>query len=254
MHIAITGAAGEVGRVVSEAFDEDDRTLFTHSEHDDLDSEPLDATDRAAFEDAVAGSDALVHLAWNPADRDAWGEGDEANVRMADNAFEAAIASGVDRVVIASSAHAFGLYNRDDPTEFEATVERPSTTVRPDTPPRPDSYYGVAKVAVEGLSRFYADRYDLEVVVVRVGWLMDAAELRATADDADPRHRFARAMWLSPRDCRALFRAAVEHPIERSPVVAHGVSRNADRYLSLTETMQRLDYRPRDDAATVLDG
>lgn len=254
MDIAITGAAGKVGRVVSEAFDEAEQSLFTHSEHADLDSELLDATDRDAFEDALADSDVLVHLAWNPADRDAWDEGDEANVRMADNAFEAAIAADLDRVVMASSAHAFGLYNRDDPTEFEAMVERPSTTVRPDTPPRPDSYYGVAKVAIEGLAQFYADRYGLEVVVVRVGWLMDETKLRETADDAAARHRFARAMWLSPRDCRSLFRAAVEHPIESSPVVAHGISRNGDRYLSLTETMQRLGYRPRDDAAAVLDG
>jgi L-arabinose 1-dehydrogenase [NAD(P)+] len=36
-------------------------------------------------------------------------------------------------------------------------------------------------------------------------------------------------------------------------VVAHGISRNADRFLSLTETMQRLDYRPQDDAAAVLE-
>ncbi|WP_372480922.1 NAD-dependent epimerase/dehydratase family protein (plasmid) [Halomicrobium sp. HM KBTZ05] len=254
MQIAITGGAGRVGRVVAEAFDAAERTLLTHGEHDDLDGELLDATDRAAFEEAITGSDVLVHLAWSPADRDAWDEGDEANVRMADNALAAALACDLDRVVVASSAHAFGMYNRDDPTEFEATVERPSTTIRPETPPRPDSYYGVAKVAIEGLCRFYADRYDLAVVVVRVGWLMDETELRATADDAEARHRFARAMWLSPRDCRALFRAAAEHSIERSPVVAHGISRNADRTLSLTETMQRLDYRPRDDAAAVLDG
>lgn len=253
MQIAITGAAGAVGRVVSEAFGENELTLLTHSEHEDLDSERLDASDQDAFEDAVAGADALVHLAWDPADRDAWGAGDELNVRMAANAFDAALATGVDRVVMASSVHAFGLYNRDDPTEFEAIVERPATTVRPDTPPRPDSYYGVAKVAVEGLCRFYADRYDLDIVVVRIGWLMDETELRETADDTDARHRFARATWLSPRDCRALFRAAVEHPLDTSPVVAHGISRNSDRYFSLTETMQRLDYRPSDDAADVLD-
>ncbi|MDZ5812726.1 NAD(P)-dependent oxidoreductase [Halorubrum sp. AD140] len=254
MQTAITGAAGAVGRVVAEAFDETERILLTHSEHEDVDGELLDATDRDAFDAAVAGADALVHLAWDPADRDAWDGGDETNVRMAANAFDAALEAGVDRVVMASSVHAFGLYDRDDPAEFEALVERPTTTVRPDTPPRPDSYYGVAKVAVEGLCRFYADRHGLDVVAVRIGWLMDETELRETADGADARHRFARATWLSPRDCRALFRAAVEHPLDGSPVVAHGVSRNSDRHLSLTETMQRLGYRPSDDAAAVLDG
>jgi L-arabinose 1-dehydrogenase [NAD(P)+] len=60
-------------------------------------------------------------------------------------------------------------------------------------------------------------------------------------------------MWLSPRDCCALFEAAVDASLDRPPVVAHGISRNADRFLSLTETMQRLDYRPQDDAAAVLE-
>lgn len=253
MNVAITGAAGAVGRVVTEAFDEDERLLLTHSGHEDVDSELLDATDRAAFVEAVEDADALVHLAWNPADRDDWNEGDEANVRMAANALDAALATDLDRVVLASSAHAVGMYNRDDPGAFEAMVEDPTTTVRPESPPRPDSYYAVAKVAVEGLARFYADRHDLEVVVVRIGWLMDGRELHETADDDASRHRFARAMWLSPRDCRALFRAAVETPINDSPVVAHGISRNSDRFLSLTETMLQLDYRPVDDATDVLE-
>lgn len=172
---------------------------------------------------------------------------------MAANALEAALAADLDRVVLASSAHTVGMYNRDDLNAFEATVEEPATTVRPETPPRPDSYYAVAKLAVEGLGRFYADQHDMEVVLVRIGWLMGAEELRERADDDAGRHRFARAMWLSPRDCRALFRAAVETPIEDPPVVAHGISRNGDRFLSLTETMLQLDYRPVDDATDVLE-
>ena len=253
MHVAITGAAGKMGRVVADAFAADDLTLLTHSEHEDIDSELLDADDRDAYVDAVADADALVHFAWSDDDRENWEGANERNLRMTANAFEAARTNDIDRVVVASSAHAFGMYNRDDPNKFEATVAQPSTVVRPETPPRPDSYYGVAKVAVEGLATFYADRYDLDIVVVRIGWLMDESDLRDTASGDDARHRFARAMWLSPRDCRALFRAAVETPIDESPVVAHGISRNGDRYLSVTETMQRLDYRPSDDAADVLE-
>jgi L-arabinose 1-dehydrogenase [NAD(P)+] len=59
-------------------------------------------------------------------------------------------------------------------------------------------------------------------------------------------------MWLSHRDCRALFRRTVEASMDRSPVIAHGISSNSDRFLSLTETMQQLDYRPEDDASAVL--
>jgi len=172
---------------------------------------------------------------------------------MTVNAFEAALAVGVSRVVVASSAHVVGMYNRDDPTNLESMVPNPTETVDTESPTRPDSFYGVAKAAVEGLASYYADRYDIEVVVIRIGWLMTADELRETQSDPADRHRFARAMWLSPQDCRGLFRAAVEASISRSPVIAHGLSRNEDRFLTLTETAQQLGYRPKDDAGEVID-
>lgn len=253
MHVAITGAAGNVGRVAVDAFDRDRLTLLTHREHEDMDSELLDATDRDAFVDALDGVDVLVHLAWVTGDRSGWSEGQEANLRIATNAMAAARENDLDRVVVASSAHVHGMYNRDDPAKFESTVEEPTTAVDTETPPRPDSYYGVAKVATEALCSYNADRYGLDVVVVRIGWLMSREELRETESEPADRRRFARAMWLSHRDCRALLRAAAETPIDRSPVIAHGISANGDRYLALTETMQRLDYRPRDDSAAVLD-
>lgn len=43
---------------------------------------------------------------------------------------------------------------------------------------------------------------------------MGEPELPATAAEADARHRFARSTWLSPQNCRALSRAAVEHPLD----------------------------------------
>lgn len=259
MHVAISGAGGAVGRVVASEFEPDRRTLFTHSEQDDIDGPLLDATDRRAFvntlknADASQEVDALVHLAWGPADGANWNEDHEANVRMAANAFEAALAVGVDRVVVASSAHVVGMYNRDDPAKPESTVPNPTETVDVASPTRPDSFYGVAKAAVEGQASYYADRYGIEAVVVRIGWLMPAEELRETRSGPADRHRFARAMWLSHRDCRRLFRAAVEASITRPPVVAHGISRNGDRFLTLTETAQRLGYRPKDDASEVID-
>ena len=261
MHVAITGAGGKVGRVVTEAFDDEQVTLFTHSEHEDVDSRLLDATDREAFADGIEGAerdgnggvDVLVHLAWAPADRGDWTEGHADNVAMTANAFEAALARGVDRVVVASSAHVVGMYNRGDPASFESVVESPTETVDPASPQRPDSFYGVAKTAVEGLAAYYADRHGVESVAVRIGWLMTDEELRETCSDVADRHRFARATFLSHRDCRTLFRVAAEASIEDPPVVAHGISRNADRFLTLTETMQRLGYHPRDDASEVLE-
>lgn len=253
MEIAITGAAGKVGRVAVDAFDRDQLTLLTHHEHEEVSSELLDATDREAFVDALDGVDVLIHLAWITGDRSDWSEGAESNLRITTNAMAAARENDLDRVIIASSVHLHGMYNRDDPSKFEAAVENPTTVIDTETPPRPDSYYGVAKVATEALCSYNADRYGLDIVVVRIGWLMSREDLQKMESEPEKRRRFARAMWLSHRDCRKLLRAAARASIDHSPVIAHGISANGDRYLTLTETMQQLDYRPQDDAAAVLD-
>lgn len=253
MTIGITGAAGDVGSVVRDAFDEGERELFTHSEYDDLDSTALEVTDESAFVSALDGVDVLVHLAWAPAEEESWTDGHGENLEGVYNAFEAARQNDVDRVVFASSNHAVGMYNREDTSSMESVVADPSTAVAPADPPRPDSYYGVAKVAAEAMGAFYADRYEMDVVSLRIGWLMSEAELRETeSEEADARHRFARAMWLSHRDCRAVFDAAVHAPLDDSPLVVNAISRNSDRFLTLTDTMVALGYKPRDDAAEVL--
>lgn len=277
MHVAITGAAGQVGRIASEAFAPDSRTLFTHREHDDLDAEVLDVTDADAVHDALAASDAdaatdadaasdadagtdvdaLLHLAWAPAPGESWDEGHAANVQGTITVLEAALANDLDRVVLASSIHAVGMYNREHADRMESLVADPDEIVAPDDPPRPDSYYGVAKVACEAMGRYYADRYGLDVVCLRIGWVCTEEELRETRADDPDRHRFARATWLSPRDCRAVCRAALTTDLDdvADPAVPlPAVSANADRFQTLAPTMQRLGYRPRDDAAAVLDG
>ncbi|AGN01812.1 NAD dependent epimerase/dehydratase family protein [Salinarchaeum sp. Harcht-Bsk1] len=263
MHVAITGAAGQIGEIAREAFEPAERTLFTHSEHEGLDATVLEVTDREAVGAALAdaGADVLLHLAWGPAGRDDWEDGHASNLEGTIDVLEAAVEHDLDRVVLASSIHAVGMYNRERADEMESLVAEPATVIGPDDPPRPDSYYGVAKVACEAMGRYYADRYDLEVVPLRIGWVCDREELRAVATAASSesdraRGRFARATWLSPRDCRAVCEAAVRADL--GPAMTPGrplpaISANADRFQTLAPTMRAIGYRPRDDAAAVLD-
>jgi L-arabinose 1-dehydrogenase [NAD(P)+] len=250
--VAITGAAGEVGRVVADAFDPAERQLFTHSEHDDVDSELLDFTDTDQFCGALEGTDVLIHTAWMGAPDDEWEDTHQANVEGVATALAAAVENGLDRVIFPSSNHVTGLYNRDDPSTMETMAADGTRAVDPEDPVRPDSFYAVSKVACEAMCRHYAERHDLEVVVLRVGWLMPAEELRDVQSGDTDRARFARAMWLSPRDCQALFGRAARATLQETPLVLNAVSRNAGRYLSLTETTLHLGYRPQDDAGEVV--
>ena len=251
--IAITGAAGNVGRVLRSGFDDHEVTALTHREHDDVESVVVDITDRGAFADALEGQDVLIHLAGNPSPEAEWDEVVEPNIEGTYNAYEAALANGLDRVVFASTNHVLNMYNRDDPAETEAMTTGYARTVDPDDPPRPDSYYGISKVAGEATGSYYADRHGVEVVNARIGWLLDRDELAETQDADEGSARFARAMWLSPRDCLAAMEAAATADLPENPLTVHVTSANGDRYMALTHTLRTIGYRPRDDADEALD-
>ncbi|SEV82884.1 NAD-dependent epimerase/dehydratase family protein [Natrinema salifodinae] len=252
--IAITGASGNVGREAIDAFPDDDHdlTLFSHSETEDLDAEPLEITDREQFVDALDGQDVLIHLAANPSPRAEWDEVRGPNVDGVYNAFEAAAANNLERVVFASSNHAVNMKNTVSGIRPESTVGNPGI-VRPDGPADPDTYYGVTKVFGEAMGSYYAKRHGFDVVNLRIGWLLTRDELRQECEERDASgERYARAMWLSPEDCRRVLNAAATTTLETTPLIAHGISDNSERFLSLSETMLELGYRPQDNAEAVL--
>lgn len=251
--IAITGASGRVGREALQAFPDDSLTLFSHSETEDLETTPLEIEDRSAFVDALSGQDVLVHLAANPDPRAEWDEVSGPNIEGLYNAYEAAVENDLERVVFASSNHAVNMRNTVSPIRPESTVGNP-TIVRPDDPPNPDTYYGVTKVFGEAMGDYYAAREGIDVVHLRIGWLLTREELREECDERDGAgERYARAMWLSPEDCRRVIHQAATSALSESPVVAHGISHNSDRFLSLSETLMALEYHPEDDSSDVLD-
>ena len=252
--IAITGASGRVGRKSIEAFDDENLTLFSHSESEDLDTETLEIADYDEFADALEGQDVLIHLAANPSPRAEWDEVREPNVDGVYNAFEAAVENDLERVVFASSNHAVNMANVVSPIRPESTVGKPSI-VRPDDEMNPDTYYGVTKAFGEAMGHYYANRHGLDVVNLRIGWLLSEDELEEEVADRDGAgERYARAMWLSPDDCQQVIRAAATTTLESTPLTAHGISDNSERFLTLSETMLELGYRPQDDSADVLGG
>ncbi|WP_254530507.1 NAD-dependent epimerase/dehydratase family protein [Natrinema gelatinilyticum] len=252
--IAITGVTGNVGREAIDAFPDDDHelTLFSHSETDELDATPLEITDREAFVDVLEGQDVLIHLAANPSPRAAWDELRGPNVDGLYNAFEAAVENDLERVVFSSSNHAVNMHNTVSVVRPESTVATPAI-VRPDGRADPDTFYGVTKVFGEAMGSYYAKRHGFDVVNLRIGWLLTRDELRQECRERDGAgERFARAMWISPGDCRRVLNAAATSTLEDSPLIAHGISDNSERFLSLAETMQTLEYRPQDDSEAVL--
>ncbi len=226
--ILITGAAGRIGTMLRSRLARDGRTLRL------LDIKAVDAgpgeeavtasvTDLGALTVACQGTDAVIHLGGIPTEAP-WDKILDVNINGTCNVFEAARRAGVPRVVFASSNHAVGFAPRADfPVPDYAF-------------PAPDTYYGVSKVAGEGLAALYAHRYGMDAICVRILSCFER-----------PRTSRMLATWLSPDDAGRLFEACLTVPAPGFRVI-FGVSANTrGGFVSLAEA-RALGYEPRDDA------
>ncbi|NUP63442.1 MAG: NAD-dependent epimerase/dehydratase family protein [Nonomuraea sp.] len=225
--VVITGGFGRVGRLVRPAL---------------LKEHPLRVVDRVAgqampgeevvladlgepgvAERALEGASAVVHLAADPRAEASWEEVYAANVVLTRRLLDAAAARAVPRVVLASSVHAMGEYNRPG--------HRP---VDPGWVPRPCCAYGLSKVVGETMGRLHADLTGASVVCLRLG---------STGYPLDEARYLG--MYLSERDAGALMLAALKAGPGWS--VHFGVSANTRRHWDITSA-RRLGYTPRDDS------
>lgn len=224
--VLITGAAGAIGSclrdglrpLVDELVLSDVRAVTPVANERFV---PADLADRDAVAGAVQGVDAVIHLGGVPVEvpfEQLVGPNLVGNF----NVYEAARLAGVPRVVFASSNHATGFY----------PVQRILTGCEPT---RPDSLYGVTKVYGEALGRLYVDKFNLEVVCVRIGSFA-------------PRPRQLRELstWLSYEDAVRLFVACLSAPNIGFRVV-YGASANTRLFWDLSSARE-LGYEPQDDA------
>src|SRR5215203_5116444 len=114
--------------------------------------------DISKFSDALRitkGVDAVIHLGGYSVEGP-WDAILNANIVGCHNMFEAARVNGVRRFLFPSSNHAVGFYRRKKTIDHRVY-------------PKPDGRYGVSKVFGEALASLYADKYDMQVLCIRLG-------------------------------------------------------------------------------------
>ena len=236
--VLITGAAGRIGSSLA-AHLKDRYDLRVHYHRTIPEQPPVPdqvIADVSKFEQiapAMVGIDAVVHLAGDPSPRAPWESVLERNIIGTYNVFEAARQAGVRKLVFASTNHVMGMYDRDQQWPIYAAQ-----------PVRPDSLYGVSKAFGEALGRHYSDQYGMSVICLRIGWFLPK-----------PHDEISRWMWLSPRDCAQVTWRAIESDLGFG--IFYAISANGGRHWDITDTIERLGYRPQDDAeqyAAELDG
>src|SRR6185437_8025794 len=225
--VLITGAAGAVGTALRNGL----RDNWRHLRLTDIkpirdpspNEEPIiaDVSNRGALEQMMKGVCAVVHLAGMSGNYDL-----EAlfrvNARGLFDVFETARLEGVERIVFASSNHAFGCYPITE-------------SVSPVLPPRPDSLYGVFKVWGETMLRNYYDRHGIRSVSLRIGTYRTL-----------PIDQRSLATWLSPGDVAQLVDLSLRHP-DPGCLVVNGYSNNT-RLKTHDPNWAFLGYQPQDNA------
>jgi NAD+ dependent glucose-6-phosphate dehydrogenase len=234
--VLITGATGGVGSHLSRTLAED-YEIIRHgrdpgSAPQDADLRIADLADFEAVRTLMDDIDTVVHMAGASSPESSWEQVLEANIIGVRNVLEAARSAGVRRVVLASSNHVMGMYDRHE-----------QWPVYPEQLPRADSLYGVSKIFDEALGRFYHDEHGLDVISLRIGWFSE--------DPLEAEEDILRAMWLSPGDCTEVVRCAIEAEVRCG--LYYAISDNPNRRWSMTNTQLELGYRPRD-AWTALPG
>ena len=223
----LTGADGRIGRAIlpllPAAWDVLRTDLKGSSE-----VAALDVTDPDACRRVFAGADAVVHLGAVPDPEAPWERLLPANVLGAYHVADAAAGCGVRRLVLASSLHA-------------VSAVPVHTQARAMDPPRPANLYGATKAWAEALGAWVAATTPTSVVAMRIGYF---AEQRPDPETVPAKEVSA---WLSPRDAAELVRASVEAD-GFTFLVANGISANRYRRADLSDTLQRLNYQPVDDA------
>jgi uronate dehydrogenase len=184
-----------------------------------------DLADPAFCRTVAAGADAIVHLAGQADPATPWSGLRRPNADVIVNVLDAAVAAGVQRVVLASSLHAVAGH-----------VDAGRAFVGEDLPPHACCPYGAAKVLAEQLARCYADVWGLTALCLRLGGVAPR-----------PLGASWRGGWLSPADLNRLMSAALTADVRFG--VYHGVSANTPEVYGHALP----GYAPRDDSAAFTD-
>ncbi|NKB65665.1 MAG: NAD-dependent epimerase/dehydratase family protein [Candidatus Latescibacteria bacterium] len=240
--IGLTGANGTIGRVLMDGLgDQYQFKAFTRRPVDFPST--LVNFDRAAeVEGAFEGLDAVIHMAADPSPMAPWESVRDHNLEGMYQVLEECRRSGVKRLVFASTNHT--QHGNTILTTPETLDPGKQVRMRLDDPPNPDSMYAVSKLFGENMGKLYSQRFGLEFVGLRIGWIVvenDPTIMRGT-----PAEDYMRAMFLSHRDCIQAHRRALE--VDTQYLLAYVVSNNGRRVFDLQATQAGLGFAPEDDA------
>jgi len=215
MKIAVTGGLGKLGRwVVQELASAHQVTVFDRTRMPDSPTVHYlagDIEDLGQVYGALAGADAVIHLAGIPTHSIAPNEVIfRTNTMGTFNVHEAAWRLGIRRVVTSSSEAVLGWA----PGAWTREMVPAYLPIDEDHPLGAQDAYGLSKQACETIAKSYTAKCGMETVLLRPPWIVSPEELHALSQTGGiTPTRFAMFHYVDARDVAEACRLAVERPL-----------------------------------------
>ena len=243
-HVGITGADGTIGTILRQGLQGELQIKSFTLGPSEFESTEVDLSNAAAVEGIFVGLDAVIHLAADPSPSAPWESVRENNIEATFQVFEECRRSGVRRLIFATTNHT--QHGNTILTTPETLDPNKNIRMKLEDPPNPDSLYAVSKLFGEHMGKLYSERYNLEFVGLRIGWI--TKENNPALKRGTPSENYMRAMFLSHRDGIQAFRRALE--VNTRFMLAYAVSNNDRRVFDLEQTREQLGFEPQDNAET----
>ncbi len=234
--ILLTGAAGLIGSSLRNSLSNKYlfRCLDIKAVENEEDVVIASVKDFTAVMASMIDIDAVIHLAANPGMAQSWEDAYNDGIGGTYNVFEAARKAGVKKVIYASSLAVFG--SRD---------KLRGRLVSPDKPFHPDSLYGIGKATGELLARYYAEKFGMSIVCIRIGsFYVNPPYPQSSQDDI-------LGNWCSPDDLAQLVQRCLDTD-SLGFQVFFGISDNKQSIWDFQNATRLVGYRPTSNAEDLI--
>tara|TARA_Y100001933_G_C18986753_1_gene558812 strand:+ start:33 stop:959 length:927 start_codon:yes stop_codon:yes gene_type:complete len=235
--ILLTGAAGIIGKTLSESWETQERYELTlcdlrlpDSQHSR--STVADVRNYQQMRMLCQEQDVLVHLAYVPQKHLGKEVGEITDIGASMLLFEAAREAGISTIILASTNHVTGVNERRVPARLSTGDQF-----------LPDGWYGAMKGMAEIAGRHLVENCAMRFISIRIGSFTgrDRADSLRTC-----------STLLTPRDCIQLFTLAVDYEGPERYLVTYGTSGNYGThhpgFLDISAAVDVLGYQPQDNA------
>lgn len=241
--ILITGATGDVGKLLCDILSESGYEILTSARHKpDGWKHPfveLDITNLETFIETTKGVSTVIHLAGQREPDAGFEDLVGPNIRGVYNAFEAARQSGVERVIFASSVNVANGPSQKHPILDEVIC--------------PSSLYGASKAFGEATARYFSDVHGLSCFSLRMGWTLPFEEAKKHLSNPPMDQLYALKVFLSIEDFTQLLELIIEAPKELKFGIFNALSDNRQKLLDISKAKTELGYKPKHDSFEILE-